>query len=49
MGTFDEKAIAEYLSHWEIDDKGSPLSREELLPVNKRLRQFSAAQARRMP
>lgn len=47
METLSEKSITEFLSHWEIHGKGSSMSHEELLPVNKRLQQFSAEQAKR--
>jgi 2-polyprenyl-3-methyl-5-hydroxy-6-metoxy-1,4-benzoquinol methylase len=47
METFSEKSVAEFLSTWEIHEKGSLMSQEKLLPINKRLQQFSAEQAKR--
>ena len=47
MNTFDVSTIAKFLTQWEIDHNGSPLSKEQLCPVNERLKQFVEAQARR--
>jgi len=48
MNTLSAKSVADFLSHWEIHEEGSSMSKDELLPINQRLQQFSAEQAQRL-